>query len=92
MAGLMVTKSEESAPSRHALTILAVVSSELLKNGLLYPSKLFTSERYQILAFALVVVAVILYLCADRTEAESSEAERASMFDQQGGDDSMYES
>ena len=42
IVGLMVTKSEESAPSRHALTILAVVTSELLKNGLHLPSKLIS--------------------------------------------------
>ena len=37
------------------------------------------------IGFTLVVIAVVLYLRADRTEAENSEAEYASMYDQQGG-------
>ena len=33
------------------------------------------------MAFVLVIIAVILYLSADRSEAETWEAERASMFE-----------
>ena len=66
------------------MTILALIFADTLKNGPVgRPSLHFFDERC--LALLLVTAAVILYLRSDRSEVASAEAERISIFEQQGG-------
>ena len=59
----------------------------IVKTGLLHLNMhYFSYERC--IALILVTAAVIFYIWSDRREFETSEADRASMHEQQGGDKS----
>ena len=60
-----------------------MVIVDIIKNGLLKLNKLVSFQNY--LALFLVILAVVLYLKLDRTQQETVEAERSSMYEQQGG-------
>lgn len=87
LTGVVVAKSEKSAPSRLALTICTVVVVDLLKNGLVF----LMSEQFEWelpVATTLVILSVLLYVRSDRDYVELVKSERISMYEQQGGDGS----
>ena len=83
ITGLMVTKSEDSAPTKQVLTVFAVLVANMIKIGPLGISKNVSIESY--MALLIVTVGAALYIRFDRSYVEQKYAEQSSMYEQQGG-------
>ena len=68
ITGLMVTKAEDSAPTRQVLTVFAVLVANMIKIGPLEISKDVSIESY--IALLIVTVGAALYIRFDRSYFE----------------------